>query len=488
MKILVVLLIISFALVQCTNLQKPKIKSKLMTEEVRKDFELIEYYMPRINKFLNQRGSMKSDLTLECATCGVVVNEIFGMLEENATDEYIEEKLKHDVCARFAGTYQTICDVLVNLTPLIVRTIANKTTASNVCVDLYLCSKPFPHHNDTAPIPTYTINLDISPDKRWTEVCSMPDYANGWQEVIKILTGGLSDKGERIAEVGRGINDFLTVEYGLEIIGCAKALGVDYGFVALMQLGYEISDACTSIVAQDPSGTIMHTRNLDFWDGITLTDQLKAIAGIFNMQKGGKTVFRFSSFVGYFGALSGQVPDGFSVTIDTRFYPNGIWEMFDEIIFTLENRNASLVALLTRTALETLHTYDDAVKFLGTTEIVADVYYTVAGISSNQGIVLARNRTDTANSTKIDVGSGKWFVLITNYDWWKPQPWFDDRYGPAITYLNEMGYQNCTLANMFKIMSTKPILNLQTTYTFLSIPKNTTYETYNRWCNYPCVQ
>jgi len=255
-----------------------------------------------------------------------------------------------------------------------------------------------------------------------------------------------------------------------------------------MQLGYEVSDACTSIVAQDPAGNIMHSRNLDFWDGITLTDQLKAIAGIFNMEKGGKTVFKFSSFVGYIGALSGQKPGGFSVTIDTRFYPNGLWEMFDEIVFYLENSRASLVAFLTRTALETLNTYDEAVQFLGTTEIVADVYYTVAGVSPGQGIVLARNRTDTANSTKIDIGQGKWFVLITNYDWWKPQPWFDDRYGPALTYLSEMGYQNCTLDGLFKIMSTKPVLNLQTTYTFLSIPKNATYDTYIRWCNYPCVQ
>jgi len=280
----------------------------------------------------------------------------------------------------------------------------------------------------------------------------------------------------------------LTLEYGLEIIGCAKALGVDYGFVTLMQLGYEVSDACTSIVAQDPQGNVMHVRNLDFWDGITLTDQLRAIAGIFNMVKGGRTVFKFSSFVGYVGALSGQTPGGWSVTIDTRFYPDGIWEMFDEIVFALENGKASLVALLTRTALETVSTFDQAVQMLGTTEIVADVYYTIAGAAPGQGIVLARNRTDTANSTKLNLPDGKWYVLVTNYDWWKPQPWFDDRYGPAMTYLNSMGYQNCTLNNLFKVMSTKPVLNLQTTYTFLSIPKNSTYETYLRWCNYPCVQ
>ena len=89
------------------------------------------------------------------------------------------------------------------------------------------------------------------------------------------------------------------------------------------ETGYEVSDACTSIVAEDARGNILHTRNLDFWDGYTLADQLRDIACIFDMTKGGKTLFRFSSPVGYMGALSGQVPGQFSVTIDTRFYPNG---------------------------------------------------------------------------------------------------------------------------------------------------------------------
>jgi hypothetical protein len=481
---LILLILLVITSVYCAE---KKIKSKILTEEVRKDFEKLEFYMPRINKFMKQRQT--SDLTLECATCGVVVNEIFGMLEENRTDEYIEQKLKTDVCDRMGGTYQYLCDVIVDLTPLLIKTIANKTTASIVCVDLQLCSKPFPHHNTTGPMPSYTINLDLPADQRWNQVCGMPEYAKGWQKVIQILTSGLPDKGKGLADVGREINNFLTLEYGLEIIGCAKALGVDYGFVTLMQLGYEISDACTSIVAQDPMGNILHSRNIDFWDGITLTEQLKDIAGIFNMEKGGKTLFKYSTFVGYFGALSGQKPGGFSVTIDTRFYPNGLWEMFDEIVFALENSKASLVAFLTRTALENLNTFDQAVKFLGNTEIVADVYYTIAGVNPGEGIVLARNRTDTANFTKIDVpGTGQWFVLITNYDWWKPQPWFDDRYGPAKIYLNEMGYKDCSLDGLFKVMSTKPVLNLQTVYTFLSIPKNSTYETYLRWCNYPCVQ
>ena len=195
----------------------------------------------------------------------------------------------------------------------------------------------------------------------------------------------------------------------------------------------------------------------------------KAIAGIYDFRKAGKTAFKISGFVGYMGALSGQVPGGFSVTIDTRFYPDGVWEMFDEIIFSIENSNASLVSFLTRTALETKYNFTEAVKFLETYPLIADVYYTVAGVNPGEGIVIARNRTDTANSTVINMNQNKWYVLVTNYDWWKPQPWFDDRYGPAIVYLDKMGYNNCTIAGLMEVMTTKPVTFIHFSYFFFSI-------------------
>ena len=198
------------------------------------------------------------------------------MLEENLTDIYIENKLKDGLCARLSGEYKYFCDLLVDLTPLLIKSIGSKMTASNVCIDLRLCKKPFDHYNTTyGDVPTFEIDLDLPPVQRWTHVCSQPKYSSGWQDVIRILTGGLPDKGAGIADLGRVVNGFMTPEYAQEIQGCASGLGVDYGFVTWMQIGYEISDACTSIVAQDPAGDIIHVRNLDFWDGITLTDQLK---------------------------------------------------------------------------------------------------------------------------------------------------------------------------------------------------------------------
>jgi len=42
------------------------------------------------------------------------------------------------------------------------------------------------------------------------------------------------------------------------------------------------------------------------------------------------------------GALSGQKPGAFSVTINTRFYPGGIMQLFDQAIFALENKGTPI--------------------------------------------------------------------------------------------------------------------------------------------------
>ena len=44
----------------------------------------------------------------------------------------------------------------------------------------------------------------------------------------------------------------------------AKIMGIDTNILILVQYIYELSSFCTSILAADPSGTVIHVRNLDF--------------------------------------------------------------------------------------------------------------------------------------------------------------------------------------------------------------------------------
>ncbi len=74
----------------------------------------------------------------------------------------------------------------------------------------------------------------------------------------------------------------------------------------VLRLGYEVTDDCTSIVAQTPDGKILHARNLDFGIGMGFTESLREATIEVEFQRGGKTVFYATTFAGFVGVLSGK--------------------------------------------------------------------------------------------------------------------------------------------------------------------------------------
>lgn len=75
----------------------------------------------------------------------------------------------------------------------------------------------------------------------------------------------------------------------------------------------------------------------------------------------------------------GMKPNAFSITIDTRFYPQGITEAFYEIIAAIVEKNASLVSFLSRDVFTNENDFEAAVENLSNGELIVDVYYIVAG-------------------------------------------------------------------------------------------------------------
>jgi len=311
------------------------------------------------------------------------------------------------------------------------------------------------------------------------------------EKVLRNLVDALSgffDNSTLVTDFGRGLNDlYFPKEYAAEIRGCATAMGLDYGWLTLVNLGYEISDACTSIIAQTPEGNILHARNMDFWDGIWLTDHLKNLTMTIDYQKGGKTQYYATTFAGYVGVLSGMKPNGFSISIDTRFYSQGISQFFYEIIAAITEKNATLVSFLSRDVLARETNFESAIENLSNDLLIADVYYIVGGVSADQGAVISRNRTGASDVWRLDDPS-RWYEVQTNYDHWKQPPWFDDRVKPANNGMNNIGPSNITMDGMFHVLSIKPVLNLQSTFSMLACPATGYYESLMRNCPYPCSE
>ena len=78
---------------------------------------------------------------------------------------------------------------------------------------------------------------------------------------------------------------------------------------------YELEAWCTSIVAQTPSGEIIHSRNLDF----DFADYMRAITFRARFERDGKYLYDADMFAGCQGVYTGMKAGAFSISENERF-------------------------------------------------------------------------------------------------------------------------------------------------------------------------
>jgi hypothetical protein len=114
-----------------------------------------------------------------------------------------------------------------------------------------------------------------------TTLCQNPNFITVGSFLVNTAAQLLPVLHPYLESMGLFINrHYFPVEYSQEIQGCAAASGISEGWLAMFNIGYEISDACTSMLAQTTDGRVLHARNLDFWDGMGFTASLKDMAVI----------------------------------------------------------------------------------------------------------------------------------------------------------------------------------------------------------------
>merc|ERR1719182_1217123 len=109
------------------------------------------------------------------------------------------------------------------------------------------------------------------------------------------------------------------------MIGIAEVTNVSVPDLFLANILYEVSGAgsgtgmaaCTSVVAQDASGTVVHGRNMDFGSGSPLTELLRPLVVHVRFESEGKTLFKSATFVGNVGCLTCMKEGSFSLSVDT---------------------------------------------------------------------------------------------------------------------------------------------------------------------------
>lgn len=358
--------------------------------------------------------------------------------------------------------------------------------------------------------PLYVVNLDLPADQRWNEIGAA--YASRAYLIIDYLKSFIPDfLYQPLVEIAADIQNYKGFEgYTDEMRGIAKAMNVPLGVVVVENLVYELEHIgvncsnwnntgptgqcknntvdgmfwvsksrqreagpagfCTSIVAQNTNGTIVHGRNMD-WD---LDSSLRQFIIDVDYQSNGKTVFRGTSLVGFLGVLHGMVPGGWAFSMNARCQGGYLLGNFIEAL----KLHGTTPPLLARTALENTKTFADGVKALSSANLIDEVYYTVSGVNSGEGAVVTRDRDPTTTDIwPLDIQDNIWFRLETNYDHWEQDPPSDDRRDPGNKYMNSVGQNDISLDTMFQdVLLQWPVFNHHTDISALMCPRTGRYD------------
>jgi hypothetical protein len=191
---------------------------------------------------------------------------------------------------------------------------------------------PYPPVSGPLSIPWESVDLDEPAATRWTNV--VQPRAEGMKALLTQFIDNLSPKLNstitRFVLSAAGLVEMkrMPAEFVAEMEGIAKATGIAVGYIWLMNMMYELTGYCTSLVAQDQDGTVYHGRNLDFGifmgtDAVThswkLTQLLRDILVNVRFMRGGQELYNSTTYAGFVGLLSGSRKGAFSITVDTRY-------------------------------------------------------------------------------------------------------------------------------------------------------------------------
>ncbi|XP_055331057.1 N-acylethanolamine-hydrolyzing acid amidase-like [Paramacrobiotus metropolitanus] len=306
----------------------------------------------------------------------------------------------------------------------------------------------------------YNINLDDDPHHRWDQVLN--DFPMTQEDTVAAITLLLQEMGlspkmlPYLTKIAKFIHKELPQPYRDEIQGIAGKTNTDVGLVTMLNIGYDLSAFCTSIVATDANGDIWHARNLDY----NSTSQLRNTTITVNFQRNGKTLFSGVTFAGYIGLVTAIKPNAFTMSIDER----DVGAFIDNILELLDPK-VSLLGFDLRELMDKANSYSEAVAFVSSLHMPAPVYVILGGLKGDEGTVVTRSRRSAIDIWPLSTAKGRWYLVETNYDHWNNPPWWDDRRTPAEQSMNATGQNAIGKMTMFNVLSTPKVFNQYTVYT-----------------------
>ena len=254
--------------------------------------------------------------------------------------------------------------------------------------------------------PVFTINLDLVPEKRWESAIQEMgiDLILLFDQTIVPVLNQIRPKIQPyLAKLMA--SSLLPDEYKRELRGIVQSLhkragselkNITYENLFMLTLAYEGVISCLAGVVVGNSGSPYLFRNLDWPVAL-----LRKITVTINWYKHGNFLFTTAGFPFVLSVVTGQRHGAFALAVNAR-------RTFDySVEQNMQNYlnapiNVWSIGILMRYALEYIRDYHDAYVLFKSAKLMAPVYITVAGIKTNEGIILARGKERVLLKDKID--------------------------------------------------------------------------------------
>jgi len=317
-------------------------------------------------------------------------------------------------------------------------------------------------------VSSYQVDLYLPPEQRFQTIAST------YRTQIQAIASMLSDLVPQyvfdvLDEIVPFIDDFFLGDYGAEVRGISEATGVSLTDTLLLNLFYDLTTTCTSIVGVNSNGLVVHGRNQDY------PRFFQPVLIQVDYMQNSTLLFKATTFAGFTGVPTGMNSQ-FSISLNARSTNGSLWDNALEALFG----GGINPTYLAREMLSSNYPFEQVRATLASRHIIAPIYYTIAGTKPGEGTIISRSREATDNFWDIGNTPTNWFVTQTNFDHWLPCPTTDCRFQTAQSSMAQTGWVNYDMDALNSVLLTPPILNNFTLYTTLMIPAQGAYFTYSR--------
>jgi len=327
-----------------------------------------------------------------------------------------------------------------------------------------------------AGMPTFYINLDLPPRKRWTEVATyyrneIAAMAESLSPIVNKRLGMAREAWLEVAHYDKDVEE--------EMHGFVEALNysdISFDRMRLHSLLYEMASptmACSGVLWAMRNGTVVHGRNMDYDfpfkmpDGRLLNWPDITYQAVF--VRGGEPLIKATSWPGAIGFHTAMRIGGWSFEQNTRAEDNE-WHAN----LKAAQLGGQAYQLVVRKVMESTGDFKEALRMLASTRYMAPSYFVLSGANPGEGAVMTvhriteSTRTPTAEIHFVSTSERGWYVVQTNDDL-KSSP-RDLRRPVASANLALAKQDMISPEHMMAFMHTPPLFHHVTVFSTVMVP------------------